>query len=391
MSTTSAGSPAPAAEAATATPPANAAESSLIEQAKNANTTAALKALREQWMKPAPTPPPAKAPENAPAAPAAEEEPPAEAAPVDGAPASEEEPAPEGAPPATEEGGSEPPAAGAEGGEDDDEEAGTGEGPVTPHGGKRAHLRFAENDEVGRLAASFKQRNRDWTLEQSLQAAKKQLGIKDEQAAGGQQEPAKPKSDLPSTVEDVDSALEQLINQKNAKMVALDFEEVAKIDTAIRKLDRHRVVLEKDAERQQHSQATEYNKNFDASMAKATDLYPFVADPASAGAKRMLEIERQLEENSDPLNSSPDKPLKLAQMVAAELNIAPRKKGAPAPAKVAAPAAPAPNTPKKGMLPSGGSRTTPPPSTQPAIDAEINAIRTVADMRKFRQKHGLPV
>ena len=60
-------------------------------------------------------------------------------------------------------------------------------------------------------------------------------------------------------------------------------------------------------------------------------------------------------------------------MVAAELNIAPKKKGAAAPAKPAATVTPTQPALKKGILPTGTSRTTVPVATQPAIDAKIKA------------------
>ncbi len=350
---------------------APAAASSFSDRVLQAKTPAAIRALKEEAMKPAPVQP-APTAESTPATPA--EDP----LPTD-TPATEETPAAEQA------AGEDTPAA-PETPETEDEDDG-GEGPVTPHSGKRAHLRLADNDEVGRLAASFKKRNRDWTLEQALDAAKKQLGV----ATPSTAETAAPKtkSDMPDTIEAVQTAEDDLLERRSKEFTALNFEEVAKIDVALRKLDRHRTNLEREGERAQSQQAQDYDRTFDASQVRAAEHYPFVNDPQSAAAKRMLEIDASLKELNDPLFSSADKPFKIAQMVAAEMNIAPKRKGAPAaPAKPAAPVTPAP---KKGILPTGASRTTVPVTTKPAIDADIGKIRTVADLRAFRQKMKLPI
>jgi hypothetical protein len=319
-------------------------------------------------------------PDTAPdlAAAAAAEETPAAGAAEEGAETTEETPA---------EGGETP-----EGGEGDtpDEEGGSGEGPVSPITGKRAHLRLPpESDKVGRLALSIAKRNQDLTLEEAMERARTQLGIKPKD---GTTAPATQKSDLPETVEAVDGEIERLETLKAQKYTALEFEEVAKIEREMRKLDRHRITLEKQAERQEVEQAAGYDRAFSTSEAQAAKLYDFADKPESPGGKRMAEIDADLQANGDPLFHSPDKPLRIAQMVAAELKIAPRRPGKPAaPATAAAPATGTP-TAKKQVLPGGGSRTTPPPVNQPsAIDTEIKGAKSVQDIRNLRRKMGLPI
>lgn len=355
--------------------------SSFTDRVLKANSPAEIRALKEEALRPAPVQPaPAAAPAAAAPAAAPEPAPTEEPAPTD-TPAGEETPA------ETPAEGDQAPAAAAEGDDEGEEGGDGGEGPVTPHSGKRAHLRLADNDEVGRLAASFKKRNRDWTLEECLNAAKQQLGVKPETTAAPA--PEAPKSDLPATLEEVDAAEESLLAQKAKELTALNFEEAHKIDVALRKLDRHRGVLEKQAEQRQSQEVTNYQQSFAASQARAEELYPFAADPESPQGKRMAEIDASMKETKDPLYSSPDKPLKIAQMVAAEFSIAPKRKGAPAaPVKPAAPVTPAP---KKGVVPSGSSRTTPATTVAPAIDAEIHALKTPLQIREFRKKHGLPI
>lgn len=269
--------------------------------------------------------------------------------------------------------------------EDDD----GGEGPISPIIGKRTHLRLAESDKVGRLAASFIRRNKDMGMEEAVERARGQLGLKPKDATAA--EPT-PKSDLPETVETVDVEIERLDALREQAMVTVNFEEVAKIDRQLRKLDRHRTDLERLGERQKVEQAASYDTAFSSSEKQAVKLYDFADKPESHGGKRMAEIDADLEANGDPLFHSPDKPLRIAQMVAAELKIAPRRPGKPAaPATAAAPAN-GTSAPKKQVLPGGGSRTTPPPVNQPpAIDAKIKGVKSINDLRNLRKEMGLPI
>lgn len=271
---------------------------------------------------------------------------------------------------------------------DDDAEA---EGPVTPSSAKKLRVRLPDEDKVGRLAIAYKQRNRDWTMEQAIAAAKDQLGIKPEKETPAPVEAAKPKSGLPDTVDAVDTAIDKLLDERTKAVTELRFEDTDKIDRQVRQLDRHREKLgqeeAKKTQEQVQKQASQYDSAFNESETKAVELYDFAADPKSEGGKRMLEIEADLKANDDPLYHSPSKPLKIAQMVAKELNIAPRRKGAPAPAKAAAPVTPP--AAKKQVLPTGGSRTVPP--TKPANGdlEEVKSISTMADLRKMQKKLGI--
>lgn len=268
--------------------------------------------------------------------------------------------------------------------EDDD----GGEGPVSPITGKRTHLRLPQDDKVGRLAAALMRRNRDMSMTEAVERANNQLGIKPKDATTD--EPAAPKSDLPDSVEATQAAISDLRAKRKAANASLNFEEVSDLSDKLEDLIQHRFNLERNAEKQEVAAASAYDQRFTASESRATELYAFAGDPESDGAKRMLEIEADLKANEDPLYNSPDKPLRIAQMVAAELKIAPRKKGAPAaPAKAAAPANGVP-VPKKQMLPAGGSRTTPPPVNQkPAIITQAEAATNPAQWRKVRQQLGL--
>lgn len=266
-----------------------------------------------------------------------------------------------------------------------DPDADPADGEITPVSADRARLRLNKDDDVGRMAAAFKIRNKDWTLEQCLDAAKAKLGVK---PAGTPAPNAPTNPDLPQTVAAVDSAIDQLEADKIAAAKELDVTKVAELDVKIRKMDRHRETLEKQAERQETQRATEYDTQFTASETRAADFYPDAAKPDSPFGRRMVEIEESLKELGDPLYFSPEKPLKVAQMVASELNIAPRKPGAKAPAPAPRPAAPKPAaTPPKGILPTGGSKTAPAPAVNPVAD-KIQAAKTPNDVHQLLRSLG---
>lgn len=273
--------------------------------------------------------------------------------------------------------------------ENEPEEVDDPDGPPQIPTAKQLRISPGQHDKLGRLTAALMRRNRDWDMETAMDKAKDQLGIKPKTSAP---EPEKPKSDLPETVEAVDATLSKLEDDRAKALEDLQFGEVAKLDRELRKLDRHRTALERDGEKKQAQAAADYNRTFDTSETRAKELYEFVSNKEAPGYKRMLEIEADLELNSDPLFNDPNKPLRIAQMVAAELSIAPKRKGAPpAPAKAAAPVTNAP-VPKKQVIPSGSSRSVAPATNQPPADvAQVQGLKTMGDVRSFLKSKGIPI
>ncbi len=271
---------------------------------------------------------------------------------------------------------------------EEEENDGGGDGPIEPLSGARTRLRLAEDDKVGRLAASFMKRNKDMPMTEAVARAQKQLGVTTEKATETEAA-AKPKSDLPATVEDVDSELAKIEAEREKALVDLRFEDVAKFDRSLRQLDRHRMTLEREGERNLAKQESAYNTAFTNSEARAIELFEFAGKPDSEGYKKMAELDAFYKETNDPLYASPDKPLKIAQMVAAELGIAPKRKGsAVTPAKAAAPAVITP-APKKQILPGGGSRTTPQVINPTiAVAEEVGKIANPYQMRNFLKSLG---
>lgn len=366
-------------------PATNQTEIAFTERVKQAKSTTEIRALLEEAKRPAPEKPPEEA------AKPSEVEKPAEAETTAETPPATEEgetPAPEAE--TTPESTEATPETKPEEVEDTDDEAVADEGPVKPITSNKVHLRVKDDDEVGRLALAFKKRNRDWTLEQAMEAARDQLGVKTPEKTAAT-EPAKPKSDLPQTVEATDAAIKELRAARRKANAELKFEEASDFGDKVEDMILHRSNLERQIERQEVEATRTYSAKFTQSEAKAIDMYDFAAKPDSPGGKRMKEIDSDLEATGNPLFNDPNKPLKVAMMVANELNIAPRKKGAPAaPAKPATPSAP-PQA-KKQVLPSGNSRTTVPNPNQPPADvAKYQAIKTMSDLRKVRQELGLPI
>ena len=346
---------------------------------------AAAAALREAGKPPvnAPLPnvgedgsPPAPAP--APAAPAPSAEPPASEPPADGQPPAEgDQPPPDGAPPAE----GQPAEPSADGEQEGDEDFQVED--VTPNTAKKPRVRIPEDDEVGRLAVSLLSRNRDWTMKQALAEAEKRIGTQAQPPADRDINP-----ELPGTVAEVDRKIAELETAADKAAEDLQVTEVIKINRQIRALERQRIGLERREERQQSQQQRDYDRTFTASQAKASELYAFVANPESPAGKRMAEIDQLYQESGDPLYNDPNKPLIIAQMVARELNIAPRKKGA-APAKPAAPAVPPAPAPKKQVLPTGGSRTAPAAAPENPLDAKIRGVTTMRELREVQKALGI--
>ncbi len=275
--------------------------------------------------------------------------------------------------------------------DDGDEDETIDDAPVTPSQAKKLRLRLPEDDKVGRLAAAFMQRNRDMSMEAALDKARGQLGIKPAPTATPEEAPQQ-KSDLPQTIEEVEASIKALRAERKKANTELRFEEVSDLSDKLEDMIQHRFKIERQAEQKQVNAARDYDQRFAAAEAQATGLYDFASKPDSDGGKRMIEIDNALKESGDPLYESPDKPLRIAQMVAREMNIAPRKKGTPAaPAKAVAPASPVPAQ-KKGLVPSGASRTVPAAVNQkPAIMVEVESAKSIQDIRNIRKKLGLSI
>jgi hypothetical protein len=303
---------------------------------------------------------------NTKAAPKAEQaEPEAPPAPAE-KPAAMPEPKPEEAPPAKPEGETPPekpadaPPEEAPAGEPeakDEDEPEPDDGDLTPIDSKKIRVTPRDDDKVFRLQLRIMRRNRDLTGEEALARAKKELGL-DKPADAPAAAPARKPDGLPDSIDAIDAAIAQAKADRKKASSNLELETYDTLTEKIESLQGKRGLIVDDQRQAQAQAVRDYNRGFAASQTRAENLYAFAAEPESPGGKLMKEIDDALEANGDPLFNHPDKPLKLAQMVATRLNIPPKTKSQettkPAPPKP--PAAPAV---KKDVIPGGASRTTP--------------------------------
>lgn len=256
------------------------------------------------------------------------------------------------------------------------------EEPAEPAEGGGKRFRVQAADPVEARALELRKRNRDLSLEECLTRAKAELGVSTQQ-----EDPDAPK--LPQSLDEARTALNDLrARRKKALGEDMDFATAAQLDEEIETLRDHMEDLRDRETTEAQSHRAAFIERVEASKTRAVELYADVAVADSALCQRMVQIDQDLQDNDDPLYFSPDKPLKLAQMAAADLGIAPKStKAAPAPA------APAPKAealrhaapkPAPVVPASGNARTT--STTQPKagqLEAEIDRVNDVGDYKSL--------
>jgi len=236
-------------------------------------------------------------------------------------------------------------------------------------------FRLRSDNPVDQRAFELKRRNADLSLEECLERAKKEFG-KDKQGddADGQEQ-----SGQPQTVSEVDAKIKELkAEKKKAYTEDLDFDKVADLEDQLDDLLVLRSDLKASEGVTQQREQQEFERQVEASKARAVELYPFAADPNSPEVDRMNEIFETMRETNDDRLYDPNLPLMLAQMVAREQGIAPKGRKA-VPAKKAKPNDGKPPK-KKGLVqPSRGNARTTPKSTSEQLDKTIDNISSPHD------------
>lgn len=272
-------------------------------------------------------------------------------------------------------------------------EAAAGEKPKDDEAGDddevepiKNRVRITDFDEVAKLAIGLKKaahkRGETITLAEAEKRAAAALGVNQSEKPAGETAEA---NALPQTVEAADAKIKALVALRTkAFKEDLDFAAGDTLTNEIEALREHKLTLrEKVAETATKEQAA-YNAAFDAAEKKANALYEFVKQPESAAFKRMAEIDQQLEANRDPLFNAPDKALVIAQMVARELQIAPKSPNAkPVAVK---PVAKAPTVVVKKTVPpvvGGDSRTSTSTTQGGELTKKIQGLRTPAEVEDF--------
>lgn len=187
-------------------------------------------------------------------------------------------------------------------------------------------LRIGSWPEEERKALLLRQRNPDMSLAEALERVR---GTAPQEETQTQEA-----NELPSQ-EDIQAHIAALKSERAEAKRNFDAEKELELEE---KLEAARNALEQvriEAARLQQAEASRFEQTVEVSKGKAVELYPDVTDANSALVSKMMEIDSMLKETDNPLFFSPDKPLKVAQMAANELGIAPRNPNAkqPAPSK----------------------------------------------------------
>jgi len=236
-------------------------------------------------------------------------------------------------------------------------------------------FRLRSDDPVEQRAMELKRRNKDMTLKEALSRAETELGVNDQSDESGDDADSDTGS-LPKTVKDAETEIERLLQERSkAIREDLDFDKGDEIDTEIRKLERHIGDLKLGEIKSESQTRAQFNEKLDQSKAKAVELYDFVTKDGPEIA-RMEEIDQILKDSGDPLYDSPDKPLRLAQMVAREMGIAPKGKTVKKPAVVKPGQPPRKKSP---VQPASASARTAPTSSKGQLDERIESINDPLD------------
>lgn len=283
-----------------------------------------------------------------------------------------------------------------EGGEQDEEqEPESDEGDESEQGGdddddrqeksdpNRFRVRVDGRPEVDRRALELYQRNRDLSMAEALDRAKKELG-QDDQSGDEDGEESEDGENLPQTVADTDAKIAELRKERNRlAREELEFDKAEEMDEEITKLLDHKADLKvrettKTQEKQSQEQA-KFREDFTNSQHKAAELYDFVAKRGPE-VERMEEIDRIWKETDDPRYTDPNKPLRLAQIVAGEFNIAPKGKQAKKPETPSGGRPPRKTSP---VQPASATSSTAPNSKKGQLEEEIEKLNDPLAYEEF--------
>ena len=223
-------------------------------------------------------------------------------------------------------------------------------------------------DPIDATVAALRAANPNLSLKAALTLAEQALGT---------DEPAPKVDDTPPppAVTDLRTELKEL-RAKHLKMTReyADDSEFETVEARILEIENDLIPAAQNYEQQRQVQIAQ---TFEEHANRAVELYPDAAKEGSPLYNRMAEIHDALEATGNPLVNAPDKALKIAQMAANELNIAPKTKQAPAPVKTGT-RSPAPMT---RPLADAHSRTSTP--RQSRVEQVIDSISSPEDFEKL--------
>lgn len=254
--------------------------------------------------------------------------------------------------------------------------------------GKGTQFRLRANDPVKEKAYQHQRANPEASLEESTAWAREQLGVPPvAPAVQPQTQPVQPVEQLsPDEIERQAIALE---SQADDAFGLYDNATALSLRAQARELRLQAI---------NNASASKVNQQASAAYAsasqRATALYPEAADPNSEFHQRMEEIDQAFAETNDPRFDDTNKPLLIAQIVAAELGRVPqtpngRPKAAPV---VAAPTAPVPppipaaGSPSYPVAPIAGGNARTSTDVGAQLFRDIEAINSPDALDAFRRK-----
>lgn len=261
-------------------------------------------------------------------------------------------------------------------------------------GGKKLpQQRITARSELDDKILFLYRRNKDWTLDQAKEEAKKQLGITDE-GTTPQQETEEP-DNLPKTHEEFTALRKDIRKQirearEEAAVAGTEFDldkqgqalrKVNELEAQLDELDEAAPKIQAKQETAKAAAQAEYDRTYAADSARALDLYPEAQNKESEFWKRVVQVDATLEQEGDPLFNDPAKTTAIFRMVAREMNVAPKATAKAAPSTPAKPAA-KPARPAPAPIAPGHAST----SASPSFVQEIEKISTEEDYFAAKKK-----
>jgi hypothetical protein len=197
------------------------------------------------------------------------------------------------------------------GGIDDDFDPDADEEPAT----EAVKQHETPSDPLEKALAAVRSANPSLSIKQALALAEQIVAP--EAVAQEEQAP------VPPPISDLKAELKDL-RQQHRKALR-DYAEDSEIEAIEARMDEIEENLLPAAQQHEQQLQVQIVQTFEEHAAKAVNLYPDAAKEGSALYNRMAQIHADLEATGNPLVNSPDKALKIAQMAANELNIAPRR------------------------------------------------------------------
>lgn len=160
----------------------------------------------------------------------------------------------------------------------------------------------------------------------SLGEAERRVALKygEDPAKPAGEEPA---AETPRTVEEVDTELESLEDEFDQALIDLDGEKQVAIRKQMKVLRAERTEVATHQQTAEQTAETEFNSQVDASHAEAATIYPSITEPNHAIHKEAEKIWSAMEKTGNPLIGQADAPLRVYQMAANALGIAPNDSG----------------------------------------------------------------